>query len=68
MKKRTEEKKQGEEEKGGSVLVASFWGLGVEDRKSAAVCFLRKAKTSDVLSILFCHHMQNKETRASVSY
>lgn len=67
MKKRTKEKKQGEEEKGGSVLVACFWGLAVGDRKSAAVCFLRKAKTSDVLSILFCHHMQNMATFVGLS-
>lgn len=55
-KDRRKETRTGREES----FSSCFWGRGGEDRKSAAVCFLRKAMTSDVLPILFCHHMQNK--------
>lgn len=47
-KKRTGGERGGEKGKRGSCL----WGCGFEDR-SAAACFLRKAKGSDALSILF---------------
>lgn len=41
--------RRGEKGKRGSY----FWGRGLEDRRGAAACFLRKAKGSDALSILF---------------
>lgn len=65
MKKRTGDKetRRGREES----FRSCFWGRGGEDRRSAAVCFLRKAATSDVLPILF-FHMQNEASRAGISH
>lgn len=62
MKKGQEKKKTRRVREERKCFISCFLGRGVEDRKSAAVCFRRKTVTSDApvrLSVLFCHQMQN---------